>query len=106
MLFGSTIFVLSNNAIKIKHIMKYAIVSRFNPNAMQLQSIGWVLGTPAGEVKPGDHLMWNFGSVYIINAIVSETGKSKTVSTSPINEPGKVFTQRFLKTRLVCRLEK
>jgi len=83
--------------------MKYAIVSKFHPNAMQLQSVGHVLGTPASEVKPGCFLMWNFGSVYVVNSIVSETEKTITISTSP-KDKSEVYTQKLLKKRLVCIL--
>ena len=86
--------------------MKYATVSINNPRALRIQSIGIVLGTPAAEIKEGDFLMWNFGSVYKINSIISQTEKMLTVSTSPKGKEGEVYTQKFLKTRLVCILEK
>lgn len=85
--------------------MKYATVSQSHPNAMRLQSIGIVLGTPSAEIKKGDFLMWNFGSVYSVDEIVSETEKTITIKTSPKGKPGEVYTQKLLKKRLVCILK-
>lgn len=86
--------------------MKYTTVHQSDPNAMRLQSIGLVLGTPAAQVKEGDFLMWNFGGVYSVNKIVGETAKTITIETSPKEKPTEVYTQKFLKTRLVCILQK
>lgn len=85
--------------------MQYAIVSKFHKNAMQLQSIGWVIGTQSSEIKKGDFLMWNFGSVYSVNEILKETEKTITISTSPKDNKNQVYTQKLLKTRLVCILK-
>lgn len=85
--------------------MKYATVNAAHPQAMRLQSIGIVLGTPSAEIKQGDFLMWNFGSVYSVNSIVSETEKTITIETSPKGKPGEVYTQKLFKKRLVCILQ-
>ena len=85
--------------------MKYAIVSRYNENAMQLQSIGWVLGTKAENVKSGDFLMWNFGSVYVVNDVIKSTDKQIVISTSPKDKQSDVYEQKLLKSRLVCILK-
>ena len=84
--------------------MKCKLTTDKNPNAMRLQSIGLVEGTPAREIKQGDFLMWNFGSVYTVNKILSQTSKTLTISTSPINKT-EVYKQRFNKDRLVCILQ-
>lgn len=84
--------------------MKYQLVNQGTKNAMRLQSIGLVQGTPASEIKKGSFLMWNFGSVSVVNEIIHETAKMIVVSTSPKGSD-KVFQRKFLKTRLVCILE-
>jgi len=91
--------------LKIR-LMKYTQVTQSHPQAMRLQSIGIVLGTPSAQVKEGDFLMWNFGSVYSVNKIVSSTAKTITIETSPKDKPTEVYTQKLLKSRLVCILEK
>lgn len=85
--------------------MKYQLVNEGTKNSMRLQSVGVVLGTPAGDIKSGDFLMWNFGSVYTVNKILKETAKKIVISTSPENSD-KVYKQRLKKDRLVCRLTK
>ena len=83
--------------------MKYTLVNQHSENSMRLQSIGIVQGTPAKNIKEGDFLMWNFGSVYSVNRIIKETEKTITIETSPKNSD-KVYSQRFNKNRLVCIL--
>ncbi len=60
--------------------MKFTLVNETAKNAMRLQSIGNVLGTPAIEIKIGDSLMWNFGAVELVNDILKETDKMLTIS--------------------------
>lgn len=84
--------------------MKYQLVNEGTKNAMRLQSIGLVLGTHAAEIKEGDFLMWNFGSVYVINSILRETEKMIVISTSPKGS-SKVYEQKLKKDRLVCVLK-
>lgn len=74
-------------------------------NAMRLQSVGIVAGTPAAEVKKGDFLMWNFGSIYTVNEILRETAAYIFISTSP-KDSDKVFEQKLKKDRLICILQK
>lgn len=85
--------------------MKYQLVNEGTKNAMRLQSVGFVLGTPAGEIKSGDFLMWNYGSVYSVNEILKETPKTIVISTSP-KDSDKIYVQRLKKDRLVCKLTK
>jgi len=84
--------------------MKYLRVTENTKNSMRLQSIGFVQGSPASEVKKGSFLMWNFGSVYVVNDILKETEKMIVISTSPKGSE-KVFEQKLKKTRLVCILQ-
>lgn len=72
---------------------------------MRLQSVGIVLGTPSSEIKKGDFLMWNFGSVYSVNEIIAETAKTITIKTSPKDKPEEIYTQKLFKNRLVCILK-
>lgn len=83
---------------------KYILTTPSNPQAMRLQSVGWVVGTPAQEIKQGDALMWNFGHIYKVNAIVKTTDKFIEISSSPIGDT-KEYTQSLKKTRLVCILK-
>jgi len=42
-------------------------------NFVQIQSVGRVVGKPAGELKPGDVTIWNFGYQHTVQRIVRET---------------------------------
>ena len=69
--------------------------------SIQLQSVGLVPATPAGELKPGDVTVWNFGFTETILSVVKETAKSVVLEIRSDKE-GTVHTRRFLKTRLVA----
>ena len=84
--------------------MKYAIVKEGTPNSMRLQSIGLVLGTPAKEIKAGDNLMWNFGSISEITEVVRET--PKTIVVKEKHESNETYERILNKERLVCILTK
>ena len=71
-------------------------------NSIQLQAIGLVNGTPAGEIKVGTTLLWNFGSTSIVKEITKETQKSVWFLTQ--NENGNIYNRRFLKTRVIATL--
>ena len=90
-----------NKKEKIKK-MKYTLVNETATNAMRLQSIGNVLGTPAMEIKKGDSLMWNFGAVEVVNDILKETDKMLTIS---ILYNGNLYERKLAKKRLVCILK-
>ena len=83
--------------------MKYQLTNSSDKNGMRLQQIGFVVGTPAEKIKQGDFLMWNFGSVYVVNEVLRETAKTIVISTSP-NGSDKVYEQKLNKNRLVCIL--
>ena len=71
-------------------------------NSVQLQAIGLVNGTPAGEIKVGTTLLWNFGSTSIVKEITKETQKSVWFLTQTKN--GNFYNRRFLKNRLIATL--
>lgn len=85
--------------------MQYKSVSEDHPRAMRLISMGLVLGTPAGEIKPGDMLMWNYGYTSQVNSIVRETAKTLTISETDTKSQ-KIYERKFSKSRLVCILGK
>ena len=84
--------------------MQYILTTQHNEKAMRLQNIGWVIGTPAGELKEGDFIMWNFGTVYGVAEITAETEKTITISTYNRSNPSKLYSQRLAKRRLICIL--
>ena len=68
-------------------------------NSVQLQSIGLVNGTPAGEIKIGTTLLWNFGATSEVIAIPRQTTKS--IWITEVSDKGNTYTRRFLKTRII-----
>lgn len=68
-------------------------------NSIQLQSVGLVNGTPAGEIKVGTTLLWNFGATSVVKSISKETNKSIWFITE--TENGNIYNRRFLKTRVI-----
>ena len=84
--------------------MKYTLVNETATNAMRLQSIGNVLGTPAREIKKGDILMWNFGSKGEVLEIVNETPKTITIKEKQVGA-SYVHERKMTKSRLVCILK-
>jgi len=82
--------------------MRYTLVNESTPNAMRLQSIGNVLGTPAKEIKKGDSLMWNFGGVEVVSDIIKETEKTLVIS---VLYKGNLYERKLAKKRLVCILK-
>ena len=84
--------------------MKYTLVNEKATNAMRLQSIGNVLGTPASEIKKGDILMWNFGSKGEVLEIINETPKTITIREKQVGA-FYVGERKMTKSRLVCILK-
>lgn len=70
---------------------------------IHLQSIGKVPATEAKNIKPGGKIMYNFGYKYNVLSIEKETEKSIVVNVQSV-EGGKIYSQRFMKERLVCFL--
>ena len=71
-------------------------------NLIQLQAVGLVNGTPAGEIKIGTTLLWNFGATSKVKNITKETKKSIWFLTE--TENGNTYNRRFLKTRVIGTL--
>tara|TARA_R110002020_G_scaffold115102_1_gene264719 strand:- start:4481 stop:4702 length:222 start_codon:yes stop_codon:yes gene_type:complete len=71
-------------------------------NTIQLQYVGRVNATPAGDIKVGTTLRWNFGATSKVVSIPRQTEKSIWITS--ISEEGNEHTRRFLKTRLVGTL--
>ena len=70
--------------------------STFMTNTVQIQSVGRVSGKPAGELKPGDRTIWNFGYTHTVVAILRETKAQVVV------EFDGGWQKRMGKTRLVA----
>ena len=71
-------------------------------NSVQLQAVGLVEGTPAGEIKVGTTLLWNFGSTSEVIAIPK--GSLKSIWLTEKSDRGFVYTRRFLKSRVIATL--
>ena len=69
--------------------------------SIQLQHIGRVPAIPAGNLKEGMRLMWNFGSMSDVVSIDRETAKTIWI-TEKSDRTGNLFSRRFAKTRLVA----
>lgn len=82
--------------------MKFTRFAQSSANTIQLQSIGHVLGTPAGEIKKGDTLMWNFGTTSVVSEILKQTEKTIVIAES---YDGKIYERKLSKKRLVCILQ-
>lgn len=89
------------NLSKIKD-MCYISVDKTHPEAMQLISIGWVKGTQAAQLKAGDLIMWNYGSIYQVHEVRAERGRVHCIS-SPIGDKCR-YEQKFLPHRKLCIL--
>ncbi len=66
---------------------------------IHLQGIGPVQSISAGQIKPGDVLMWHYGHKSTVLAILSETPKSILIQTR--TESG-TFQRRLMKSSLVA----
>lgn len=76
-------------------------------NTVYLQGIaGYVYGTPAGDLKPGDTMVWNGGGTSEVDSIVKETKAFVTVKekyTCELSGDVKFYERRMKKTRIVAR---
>ncbi len=68
--------------------------------SVHLQGIGRVTAKPAGEIRVGDDLYWNYGIRYTVVAV--EPCGTKSVNVTERSADGKQYTRRMLKTRLVA----
>ena len=67
---------------------------------IHLQGYGKQHAKPAGDIKVGDVIMWNFGETSEVLGIERETEKQIIVSLK--NERGFVGIRRMTKNRLVA----
>ena len=70
---------------------------------VHLIAVGDMPGTPAGELRAGDCLMWNFGSVYQVTAVREASPKFMEI-TERATKGGEEYKRRLRKDRLVVRL--
>lgn len=66
----------------------------------QLQGIGWKNSVAAQELKPGQHILYNYGLRSLILAVEPKGAQSVIVTT--INERGNQFNRRYKSTTLVA----
>lgn len=71
-----------------------------NPGHVWLQGVGWVKGKPAGELKIGDRMMWNYGYVSTVEQIAQSS--AQFVGIKERLEDGKLFDRRLKVDRLVA----
>lgn len=87
--------------------MKLKVFNSAKKNTTYLQGFGHVEGTPAGELKVGNTLVWNNGAFSTVVEIVKETPKTIIILEEypdSISTTGKsTFERKLLKTRIVAR---
>lgn len=66
----------------------------------QLQGIGWKNAVAAQELKPGQHILYNYGYKSLILAVEPKGVKSVIVTT--ICEKGNQYNRRYKSTSLVA----
>lgn len=69
---------------------------------IRLQGIGWVDAVPASELVAGDRVMFNYGSVYTVEAITRETKHTTWYDMADVN--GKIWPTSYRKTKLMAKL--
>ena len=72
-------------------------------NTIHLQGIGVWPAIPSSEVQVGDFLMWNYGGISEIIALISETKCFLEFSTYC---NGAIYRRKLKKDRLVCRVSR
>jgi hypothetical protein len=73
------------------------------PMSVKLQGMrGWIKAKPAGELRPGDVTLWNFGyTETILSVTPSKTGKMVTVEIVS-DQSGSHHTRKMKADRLVA----
>ncbi|WP_455655864.1 hypothetical protein [Phascolarctobacterium sp.] len=66
----------------------------------QLQGIGWKNAIAAKELKPGQHIIYNYGLKSLILAVEQKGIKSVIVTT--LAENGNQYSRRYKSTSLVA----
>ncbi len=72
-----------------------------NDPGVWLQGLGLHVSKPAAEIRPGDVLVWNYGSSSRV-ASVEDISRCFLRVTFPEDEHGRVHSMRFKKTRRVA----
>lgn len=72
-----------------------------------IQGYGAAFGKPAGELKPGDVMGWNGGSVTTVIEIIKETKKTITVieQWADYHDQVQRSERTFKKSRIVAMVE-
>lgn len=72
---------------------------------VHLQGVGDMPGTPAGELEVGDRLMWNYGTVYTVTAIVQPSPQFIRITERADggSNAGEEYSRRLKRSRLVVR---
>lgn len=94
--------------------MKLKVFNSAKKNTTYLQGFGHVEGTPAGELKVGNTLVWNNGETSTVVEIVRETPKTIVIleeyevrygheERDPEGYRRATNERKFLKTRIVAR---
>jgi hypothetical protein len=69
-------------------------------DAIHLQGIGRFAAKPAADLKPGDRVVWNYGSC---SDVVTVKAKGKSIYVTMRTDDGKVWPERrFLASRLIA----
>lgn len=68
---------------------------------LRLIEVGVVKGTPARNIRVGDRLMWNYGTVTPVKAVRNASPKFVELS---LLQNGKIYKRRLLKDRLVAKV--
>ena len=67
---------------------------------VQIQSVGYCKGKPAGQLEVGDVTIWNFGYTHAFVGFAKET-KAQVIAQFA-NEDGTIWEKRMGKDRLVA----
>lgn len=85
--------------------MKLKVFSAAKANTTWIQGFGNVAGTPAGELKTGDTMVWNNGTPTKVGKILKQT--EKTVVLEDVYTDGngqeRIYERKLLKSRIVAR---
>lgn len=72
-------------------------------NTTQLIGLGHAYGLPAGELKVGSHIIWNYGIICKVKKIARETAKSIWIVEVDEDSGKEYEPRRLLKSRIVAR---
>lgn len=65
-----------------------------------LEGIGWKNAVAAQELKPGQHIIYNYSSKSLIVSV--ETKSTKSVIVTTLDERGNQYSRRYRLTSLVA----